>query len=46
MIFKYEGQQYPDTIIKVDGIPIENVKEVVYLGTLLNYSNPGTSDHE
>ena len=46
MILNYEGHQYPDTIVKVDGKPIENVKEFVYLGTLLNYSNPGTSDHE
>ena len=46
MILNYEGHQYPDTIVKVDGKHIDNVKEFVYLGTLLNYSNPGTSDHE
>ena len=48
MIFNWKGDesQYPETIITINNIAIENVKQFVYLGSSISYSEPGTSDKE
>ena len=42
----YKGDQYPESIITINNTPIDNVTNFVYLGTLINNNNPGTSDLE
>ena len=38
--------EYPDTLVYLNDIPIENVKTFVYLGCMLKYDEPTTGDTE
>ena len=48
MIFNWKGteSEYPESIITINNVAIENVKHFVYLGSSISYSEPGTSDKE
>ena len=48
MILNYQGkdEDYPSVVVHMDGKPIENVKNFVYLGTIITFNEPGTSDKE
>ena len=46
MILNFRGIEYPESIVTISGIKIDNVKEFVYLGSLITYSDPGVPDAE
>ena len=46
MIFNWKGAEYPESIITINNVHIENVAQFVYLGSVISYSEPGTSDKE
>ena len=43
MILNYKGADYPKSIIVINNTPIDNF---VYLGALIRYDSPGTTDKE
>ena len=46
MILYYQGDEYPDNIITIKQQKIKNVKKFKYLGAMLSYNQPGTSNAE
>ena len=46
MILNYKGDVYPDSIISINGTLIDNVEYFKYLGAIMSYSEPGTSEKE
>ena len=44
MIFNFKGRDYPSSIIDINNQPIEHVTHFTYLGAVISYSEPGTSD--
>ena len=48
MIFNWKGEaeEYPESIISINNVPIENVANFVYLGSVISHSDPGTSEKE
>ena len=46
MIFNFKGNEYPDSIVTIGNVAIENVTHFTYLGAVISYSEPGTSDNE
>ena len=39
MILNFKGDDYPESIVSIDGEVIDNVKEFVYLGSLITNMN-------
>ena len=46
MIFKFKGNEHPHSIVTIGKVAIENVTHFTYLGAVISYSEPGTSDSE
>ena len=48
MIFNWKGkeEEYPESIISINNVVIENVANFVYLGSVISHSDPGTSVKE
>ena len=46
MILNYKGDDYPETILSIGNEKIDNVKEFVYLGSLVTFNEPGVADSE
>ena len=46
MILNYKGDDYPESIVSIDGEVIDNVKEFVYLGTLITNNELGVAGAE
>ena len=46
MIFNFKGKEYPDSIVTIGNVAIENVTHFIYLGAVISYSEPGTSYNE
>ena len=46
MIFNFKGNEYPDSIVTIGNVAIENVTHFTYLGAVISYSEPGTSDNK
>ena len=46
MIMNFKGDSYPESILSINGIAIDNVKEFKYLGSTVTYNEPGTSTIE
>ena len=46
MILNFKGNDYPSSIININSQPIENVTHFTYLGAVISYSEPGTSEKE
>ena len=46
MILNFQADEYPESVVSINGDIIDNVKEFVYLGSLITYSNPGVPDGE
>ena len=44
--FKGKKEDYPEHLITINNIPIENVTEFIYLGATITYNEPGTSEKE
>ena len=43
---QYSGENYPNSICQLHGIPIENVEKFIYLGSCIKYDEPGTGKTE
>ena len=46
MILNYQGSDYPENIITINGTKIKNVQSFKYLGSTITYNEPGTSEKE
>ena len=48
MIYNFNGpdQEYPESILSLDGEKIDNVKSFKYLGSQVQYNQPTTGDTE
>ena len=48
MIFNFNDAnlEYPESILSLDGVRIDNVKEFKYLGSKVKFDEPGTGDTE
>ena len=44
--FKGKKEEYPETLINITNTPIENVTQFRYLGAIITYNEPGTSEEE
>ena len=42
----YQGADYPENIITINGTKIKNVQSFKYLGSTITYNEPGTSEKE
>ena len=41
-----DESEYPSTLVSINKVPVENVKEFVYLGCVIKYNEPTTGDAE
>ena len=48
MIFNFNDAnlEYPESILSLDGVNIDNIREFKYLGSKLQFDEPGTGDTE
>lgn len=46
MILNFKGDEYPKNIVRINDNLIENVKDFTYLGAVITYSEPSTSNKE
>ena len=46
MIFNYKGDEYPESLLSIDSEIIDNVKDFVYLGSLITNNEPGVTKME
>ncbi len=44
--FKGKKEDYPKHLITINNKPVENVTEFIYLGAIITYNEPGTSEKE
>ena len=44
--FKGKSDEYPSELITINNVPIKNVTQFTYLGAIITYDEPGTSDKE
>ena len=44
MILNYKGTAYPKSFITINNTTIDDVEGFIYLGAVIRYDTPGTSD--